>query len=162
MTNRIYQPQELDLVGDPVLIAGVGSGFEATLQYRVTDGHDEVTGHFTVGGTGMYDAFQLSVDVSGAAFARDQVFVQIFEQSANDGSEINVVNQAALYGPNIVPGYRGYREHEVSSGESLSAIAKQHYGDADLHSRIVRANPTRISDPDRIFPGQILRIPVTG
>ncbi|WP_167343566.1 Gmad2 immunoglobulin-like domain-containing protein [Streptomyces albus] len=58
MTNRIDQPREWDLVGDPVLIAGVGTGFEATLSYRVGEGHDEVTGFFTAGGgTGEHGQF---------------------------------------------------------------------------------------------------------
>ena len=66
MANEIQQPKPFDLVGNPILIGGIGSGFEATLQYRVHDGHDERTGHFTVGGgTGEHGQFQLSIDVSG-------------------------------------------------------------------------------------------------
>ena len=76
MTIRIDQPRELDLVGNPVLVGGVGTGFEATLSYRVHDGHDEVTGFLTVGGgTGEHAQYQVQVDVSGAAFALDRVFV---------------------------------------------------------------------------------------
>ncbi|MGZ9020634.1 MAG: Gmad2 immunoglobulin-like domain-containing protein [Rhodoplanes sp.] len=53
-------------MGNPILVAGIGSGFEATLQYRIHDGHDERAGHFTVGGgAGEHGQFQLSVDVSG-------------------------------------------------------------------------------------------------
>lgn len=161
MTNRIDQPRELDLVGDPILVSGIGSGFEATLQYRVTEGHDELTGHFTVGGaTGEHGQFQLRIDAGGAAFTLDRVFVEIFEISAQDGSEINKVTVPALYGPLIVPGYLGYREHVVAAGETLSAIAGQHYQDGTLYPRIVRANPAQISDPNVIFPGQVLRIPI--
>lgn len=68
MTIRIDQPREHDLVGNPVLVGGVGTGFEATLSYRVHDGHDEVTGFLTVGGgTGEQAQYQVQVDVSGAA-----------------------------------------------------------------------------------------------
>ena len=49
MPNEIQQPKPFDLVGNPILICGIGSGFEATLQFRVHDGHDERTGHFNVG-----------------------------------------------------------------------------------------------------------------
>ena len=71
MTNRIDQPRALDLVGSPILVGGVGTGFEATLQYRVTEGHDEVTGHFMAGGgTGEHGQYQLQVDVAGAAEER--------------------------------------------------------------------------------------------
>ncbi|MEU3463654.1 Gmad2 immunoglobulin-like domain-containing protein [Streptomyces sp. NPDC006733] len=161
MTNRIDQPRSLDLVGDPIELGGVGTGFEATLQYRVGDGHDEVTGSFTVGGgTGEHGQFHVGVDVSQASFALDRLFVQVFEVSPKDGSEINVVTVPVIYGPRIVPGYYGYREHRVVKGDTLSSLARTHYGDASAYPRIVRANPDQISDPDRIYPGQLLRIPI--
>ncbi|MCC5034182.1 LysM peptidoglycan-binding domain-containing protein [Streptomyces sp. WAC 00631] len=160
MTNRIDQPREWDLVGDPVLIAGVGTGFEANLSYRVGEGHDEVTGYFTVGGgTGEHGQFQVQADVSKAAFTLDRLYVQVFEVSAADGEEINLVTVPVIYGPRIVPGYIGYREHTVVRGETLSAIARAHYGEARLFPRIVRANP-QLTDPDVIVPGQLLRIPI--
>src|SRR5215207_984467 len=78
MANEIQQPKPFDLVGDPILVGGIGSGFEATLQFRVHDGHDERTGHFTVGGgTGEHGQFQFPVDVSGAAFQLDRPFVEV-------------------------------------------------------------------------------------
>lgn len=160
MTNRIDQPREFDLVGNPILVAGIGMGFEATLNYRISEGHDELTGHFTVGGgTGEHGQFQLQVDAGGAAFTLDRLFIEVFEISAKDGTEINKVIVPAIYGPLIVDGYIGYREHIVESGDTLSAIAATHYGDSALYPRIVRANPS-ISDPDVIFPGQVLRIPI--
>ncbi|WP_267245626.1 Gmad2 immunoglobulin-like domain-containing protein [Streptomyces sp. PR69] len=161
MTIRIDQPRELDLVGNPVLAAGIGVGFEATLNYRIGEGHDEVTGHFMVGGgTGEHGQFQFQADVGGASFRLDRLLVQVFEISAEDGSEINTVTVPVLYGPRIVPGYIGYREHTVARGETLSAISAMHYGDPTLYQRIVRANPSQISDPDLIFPGQVLRVPI--
>src|SRR5687768_13384730 len=161
MTNRIDQPRELDLVGNPILIGGVGSGFEATLNYRVTEGHDERTGHFMVGGgTGEHGQFQIQVDTAGAAFTLDRLFVQVFEISAQDGSEIHTVTVPVINGAAIVAGYIGYREHTVARGETLSSIAHQHYGDSGSYPLIVRANPTQISDPNLIFPGQVLRIPI--
>ncbi len=161
MTNEIQQPQPYDLVGNPVLVGGIGNGFEATLQFRIHEGHDEVTGHFNVGGgTGEHGQFQLAIDASGAAFALDRLFVEIFEESARDGSEINKVIVPVIYGPRIVPGYVGYRLHEVRPGDTLSAIANTHYGDPARFPDIVRANPLVIDDPNLIFPGQELRIPI--
>ncbi len=161
MTNRIDQPREHDLVGDPILISGVGTAFEATLNYRVHEGHDEVTGFFNVGGgTGEHGQFQVQVAVGGAAFTLDRVFVEIFESSAKDGSEINKVVVPVILGSRIVPGYYGYREHVVVRGETLSAIARENYGRSASFPLIVRANPHLITDPDVIHPGQVLRIPM--
>ena len=120
MANEIQQPRRYDLVGNPILVGGIGSGFEATLQYRIHEGHDERTGHFTVGGgTGEHAQFQLSVDVSGASFQLDRLFVEIYEESAEDGSEINKVIVPVIYGPRIVTGYYGYRIHVVRRGDTL-------------------------------------------
>jgi hypothetical protein len=161
MTNRIDQPRQFDLVGNPILIGGVGTGFEATLSYRVHEGHDEVTGSFMVGGgTGEHGQFQIQVDVSGAAFTLDRLFVEVFEISAADGSEVNKVVVPVILGARIVPGYVGYREHVVRPGDTLWAIAEANYGNGADHPRIVRANPHLISDPDLIFPGQVLRVPI--
>jgi nucleoid-associated protein YgaU len=78
----------------------------------------------------------------------------------NDGSEINKVIVPVIFGPRIVSGYVGFRVHVVRRGDTLSAIAKDNYGDARRYNDIVRANPLIVSDPDRIFPGQQLKIPI--
>ncbi len=49
--------------------------------------------------------------------------------------------------------------HTVVSGDSLSKIAKKHYGDASKWRRIFEANRDLIKDPDEIYPGQTLKIP---
>jgi hypothetical protein len=83
--NQIQQPQPFDVVGDPVRIAGVGQGFEAVLNWRVHDGHDERTGFFSVGGgTGEHGQFQIAAAIGNAAFQLDRIFVEVFEESAAD------------------------------------------------------------------------------
>lgn len=49
--------------------------------------------------------------------------------------------------------------YEVVSGDSLSKIAKAQYGDAMKYPVIFEANKPMLSDPDKIYPGQVLRIP---
>ncbi len=51
--------------------------------------------------------------------------------------------------------------HTVQSGDSLSKIAKQYYGDAMKYPVIFEANKPMLTDPDKIYPGQVLRIPHT-
>jgi nucleoid-associated protein YgaU len=50
--------------------------------------------------------------------------------------------------------------HTVVSGDSLSKIAKQFYGNANAYMKIFEANKPMLSHPDKIYPGQMLRIPV--
>ena len=48
------------------------------------------------------------------------------------------------------------------SGDSLSKIAKEQYGDAMKYPAIFEANKPMLTDPDKIYPGQVLRIPPLG
>ena len=47
----------------------------------------------------------------------------------------------------------------VKSGDSLSKIAKAEYGNANDWNRIFEANQDILKDPDKIYPGQKLKIP---
>lgn len=49
--------------------------------------------------------------------------------------------------------------HIVEKGETLSAIARKTLGDAKHYVKIFEANRPMLSDPDHIYPGQVLRIP---
>ena len=49
--------------------------------------------------------------------------------------------------------------YTVESGDTLSGIAKQVYGDANQYNKIFEANKPMLSHPDKIYPGQSLRIP---
>ncbi|SOE23944.1 LysM domain-containing protein [Spirosomataceae bacterium TFI 002] len=49
--------------------------------------------------------------------------------------------------------------HTVEKGDWLSKIAKKHYGDANKYMLIFEANKPMLTDPDKIYPGQVLRIP---
>jgi nucleoid-associated protein YgaU len=49
--------------------------------------------------------------------------------------------------------------HTVVSGDNLSKIAKKFYGDANKYPVIFEANKPMLKHPDKIYPGQMLRIP---
>ncbi|MFJ2282591.1 peptidoglycan-binding protein LysM [Pseudomonas sp. NPDC087803] len=48
---------------------------------------------------------------------------------------------------------------EVEKGDTLSAISKRVYGDANKYNKIFEANKPLLKDPNKIYPGQKLRIP---
>ena len=52
--------------------------------------------------------------------------------------------------------------YTVKSGDTLSKIAKEHLGDANDYMQIFDANKDQLSDPDKIKPGQVLKIPGKG
>ncbi|CAE6885488.1 MULTISPECIES: peptidoglycan-binding protein LysM [Pseudomonas] len=47
----------------------------------------------------------------------------------------------------------------VKKGDTLSAIAKAELGNANAYMKIFEANKPMLSHPDKIYPGQVLRIP---
>ena len=49
--------------------------------------------------------------------------------------------------------------HVVQSGDTLSKIAQKYYGDPSLYTQIFEANRDILKDPNKIFPGQKLKIP---
>ena len=49
--------------------------------------------------------------------------------------------------------------HTVAKGDTLWAIAKEFYGDGNQYNVIFEANRPMLSHPDKIYPGQVLRIP---
>ena len=51
------------------------------------------------------------------------------------------------------------RYYTVVKGDTLSKIAKAEYGDANKYPQIFEANKPMLAHPDKIYPGQVLRIP---
>ena len=49
--------------------------------------------------------------------------------------------------------------YTVKKGDTLSAISKEVYGDPNQYNKIFEANKPMLTHPDKIYPGQTLRIP---
>ncbi len=64
--------------------------------------------------------------------------------------------QPAAAAPAATPSARTYT---IEKGDTLSAIAQRFYGDANDWRKIHEANKDQINDPDRIMPGQTIKIP---
>ncbi|MHB8912949.1 MAG: LysM peptidoglycan-binding domain-containing protein [Lysobacter sp.] len=56
-------------------------------------------------------------------------------------------------------GAMGAQTYTVEKGDTLSHIAKQFYGRANQWQAIFDANRDQLDDADKIFPGQVLKIP---
>jgi nucleoid-associated protein YgaU len=69
----------------------------------------------------------------------------------------NVESGASSTAEEAAPAFKTY---EIQSGDSLSKIAKREYGNANDWRRLFEANQDVIKNPDKIFPGQIIKIPL--
>lgn len=59
----------------------------------------------------------------------------------------------------LAPAKPADQSYTVQAGDTLSKISKQFYGDAKNYMKIFNANKDTLADPDKIKPGQVLKIP---
>ena len=100
-----------------------------------------------------YDATQGKVTVQGDAptqAAKEKVTLCC----GNVASVTSVENLMSVTHPEPQAQF-----HDVVRGDTLSAIAKKFYGDANKDPVIFEANKPMLTHPDKIYPGQKLRIP---
>lgn len=71
-----------------------------------------------------------------------------------DGNAGGASNEGAAGGAS-----KDGRTYIVRSGDTLSKIAKEYYGDANRYMDIFNANTDKLTDPNKIHPGQELVIP---
>jgi nucleoid-associated protein YgaU len=98
--------------------------------------------------------------------AKNKVWDQIKQTNPSWQNEvicdITVDQQAAgaSAGGSVQPEQQSYgRTYTVQAGDSLSKIAQQFYGKAGEYNKIFEANRDKLSDPNKIQPGQVLNIP---
>ena len=100
-----------------------------------------------------YDAALGKVTVTGEA-PTQAIKEKVTLCCGNVSSVTSVDNQMTVLNPEPEAQY-----HDVVRGDTLSAISKKYYGDANKYNVIFEANKPMLSNPDRIYPGQKLRIP---
>jgi nucleoid-associated protein YgaU len=157
----VRQPQPFDIVNDPVKVCGIGTGFEGRFSARIRDanGNQLALSSIAAGGTGIWDNYQISIALGGVP-STPQGSLEVFEFSPRgDGTELNKIIVAITFGPALLDPYHGFVQYTVVSGDTLSAIAQRFYGDGNQWPRLFEANRDRITNPNLIFPGQVLRVP---
>jgi nucleoid-associated protein YgaU len=96
------------------------------------------------------------VSISGQATSAEAMEKAVL--MAGNVQGVSEVNIDKLQAP-AVQAKVGY--YIIKKGDTLSAIAKQFYGKANDYPRIFEANREVIKDPNLIFPGQKIRIPLS-
>lgn len=80
---------------------------------------------------------------------------------AGDVKGVEKVNADKLTFPKPRPEEKEkYEIYEIVKGDTLGGIAKRFYGKASLYTRIHAANKELIPNPDKIYPGQKIKIPL--
>ena len=101
-----------------------------------------------------YDGATQTVTVSGVA--PDQETKEKIVLCCGNVASVAKVNDMLTV---AAPAEPESKYHTVKSGDTLSKIAKEAYGDANAYMKIFEANKPMLKDPNKIYPGQKLRIP---
>ena len=101
-----------------------------------------------------YDGASQTVTVSGVA--PDQATKEKVVLCCGNVASVAKVNDMLTV---AAPAEPESTYHTVKSGDTLSKIAKEAYGDANAYMKIFEANKPMLKDPNKIYPGQKLRIP---
>jgi nucleoid-associated protein YgaU len=91
--------------------------------------------------------------------AKDQAAAEKAILMAGNVRGVREVNADQLNAPPATEAEQQVSFYEIQKGDTLWAIAKNHYGDGNKYHQIFEANREVIKDPDLIFPGQKIRIP---
>ena len=100
-----------------------------------------------------YDGSKAAVTVSGQA--PDQATKEKILLCCGNVQGVAAVNDLLT----VAQPAEEARYYTVVRGDTLSAIAKKEYGNANAYMKIFEANKPMLSNPDKIYPGQMLRIP---
>jgi nucleoid-associated protein YgaU len=146
--------------GAPVAASTTAAPKPATPAVKVTPAApepDAIKTHITNLGLDFKD---LEVRVEGdkvildGAAPTDEVREKIILAAGNTLGVAQVEEAISVAAPG--PASKFYT---VETGDTLSKIAKEQYGNANKYAAIFEANRPMLSHPDKIYPGQVLRIP---
>lgn len=123
-----------------------------------SDAEEKIREHIEQDNPGIKD-LKVAYDdgvVSLSGSTEDPAAMEKAVLMAGNVSGVAEVNAEALQTADVVEAVEYY---VIEKGDTLSGIAKKHYGKASDYPRIFEANREVIKDPDLIFPGQKIRIP---
>jgi len=95
------------------------------------------------------------VELSGTADSAEAL-----EKAILMAGNVQGVSEVKADGLSAPPQQAKVDYYVIQKGDSLSAIAKRYYGNANDYPRIFEANREVIKNPDLIYPGQKIRIPM--
>lgn len=155
---RVDQPRANDLVGSPLLVAGMGGGFEGTIDIRVLREDGNVLLEAFTTANNLISAWQESVSLPDPLPSSRGV-VEVGPSTGADEAPSRV-SVPVFFGPAIISDYRSYTLYVVQRGDTLSSIAASEPMFAGTGwEPIFEANGDILADPNLIHPGQVLRIP---
>src|SRR4051812_35618832 len=150
---EVRQPREFDLIGRAFIIAGFGTGFEASVMWQVLNEQGKVLGAggiFGAGSMGILDDFGHEVTLYDESVRGAHVTLQVFGDDPSGqhppGPDLNEI-ELTLFST-----LTGWHLRETVHGDSLLSIARE-FGEGVGPDDILEANRDQIDDPEDLRPG---------
>lgn len=125
-----------------------------------TDAAQKIKEHIEADNPGVKDLqvdfAQNEVKLSGQAASAEALEKAVL--MAGNVQGVKTVSAAGMTAP---PQTGKVEYYEIQKGDTLSAIAKKFLGQASAYPKIFEANREVIKDPNLIYPGQKIRIPIS-
>ena len=154
----IRQPLAGDIVGSSIAMAAIGTAFEATYHWRlVRDGKTLAENFITAGSMGAMETWVEQLNTAAVKDAGPAV-LELAGDDPSEGEGPDV--EPACVTVIVIPGARGYIPYLVQKGDTLTRVLQEHGGDPKVSNVKNTALASGLKDPDKILPGQLLRIPV--
>jgi nucleoid-associated protein YgaU len=163
----VRNPHAFDIVGDSFHLCGFGSAFEGVIGTATLTDHNGVvlaaiSPLFVPGSGSLFTLFEFPVTYGVPMTAEGTLTVEADNPSGLPENEFRVTVPLTFGRPLLGSSFAGFSQHRVLAGDTLFSIAQHSYGDGNLWPRLFTANRDRISDPNLIRVGQVLRIPFGG
>lgn len=166
--EKIFQPGDAKRETAIEKHLGGYGGDYAAVRVEVNGDSAVLTG--SVGSTAVREkAVLIAGNVDGIDKVDDRITVKAGVASKPDFSNVSggVASTESSMGAGSSGGGLGSaggggwesKTYTVKSGDTLSKISKEFYGEANKYNQIFEANKPMLKDPDKIYPGQVLRIP---
>jgi nucleoid-associated protein YgaU len=125
------------------------------------DAATKIRGEIDAAGLGISN-LQVTYDAKDGkcVLAGDCPTAEAMQKAVLIAGNIQGVSEVNIAGLKVPPPKEKVEYYVIVKGDTLSAIAKKYYGDANKYPRIFEANREVIKDANLIFPGQKIRIPM--
>ena len=120
---------------------------------------DNITAYINEDNPGV-DNLQVTVKDGVASISGEAKSAEALEKAVLMAGNVKGVSEVRSDDVTAPAATEKVEYYEIVSGDTLSAVAQKYYGKASAYTRIFEANREVIKDPDKIYPGQKIRIPL--
>ncbi len=120
---------------------------------------DNITAYINEDNPGV-DNLQVTVKDGVASISGEAKSAEALEKAVLMAGNVKGVSEVRSDDVTAPAATEKIEYYEIVSGDTLSAVAQKYYGKASAYTRIFEANREVIKDPDKIYPGQKIRIPL--